>query len=74
MKDFLLKMRNFIDPGKKKWIFFVNIGVRIEPLCDRTITAGLKLMCPSFLELNYDNFPLFFWFLCRPKNERVRAL
>ena len=46
---------------KTFWIFLVNIWVRIEPLYDRTITAGLKLMCPSFLELNYDNFPLSFF-------------
>ena len=61
-----------IDQGKKCFGNFCLFGVRIKPSCDYTVTAGLKLMCPSSWASNSDHFP-FFWILCRPKNERVRA-
>ena len=61
-----------IDQNKKCFGNFCLFGVRIKPSCDYTVTAGLKLMCPSSWASNYDHFP-FFWILCRPKNERARA-
>ena len=38
-----------IDQGKKCFGIFCQFGVRIKPSCDYTVTAGLKLMGPSYL-------------------------
>ena len=48
-----------IDQGKKCFGIFCQFGVRIKPSCDYTVTAGLKLMSPSYLELNSDHFSFF---------------
>ena len=36
---------------------YFHYWVQKKTSCDHTVTAGLKLMFPSLLELNSDDFP-----------------
>ena len=72
MKDFLLKMRNSIDPGKKKWIFCCQYWCQNRVFVWPHHYSWTQIDVSIIFRIKFWSFSSV-WFFCRPKNYHVNA-